>query len=87
MKLAISNIGCAEENDDDMYALMKGCGFTGLEIAPTRIFPENPYDDLNRAKEWSYELKQKMDLSYHLCNQSGMDGQKKYSEVTMNAQS
>ena len=43
MDLSISNIGWEALHDQEVYALMKACGFTGLEIAPTRIFPENPY--------------------------------------------
>lgn len=46
MKLALSNIGWDAEYDRQVYELMKRHGFTGLEIAPTRIFPETPYDKL-----------------------------------------
>lgn len=57
MKLSISNIGWAAENDEYVYSLMKENVFTGLEIAPTRIFSENPYDDLCNAKKWADMLK------------------------------
>lgn len=53
MKLSISNIGWAEQDDKQVYAVMKKLGFAGLEIAPTRIFPEKPYADLKAAKDWS----------------------------------
>lgn len=43
--------------DDAVYAVMKNYGFSGLEIAPTRIFPENPYEDLSSARKWAEELK------------------------------
>ena len=59
MKLAISNIAWTDEQDATMYEQMKRIGFEGLEIAPTRIFPQNPYDDLNRAGNWQQELKNK----------------------------
>ena len=59
MKLSISNIGWTSEADAQVYELMKDRGFVGLEIAPTRIFSENPYDDLNKAKEWAEMLKAK----------------------------
>ena len=49
MKLSISNIGWTVEQDSQVYELMKKYGFTGLEIAPTRIFPEAPYEKLNEA--------------------------------------
>ena len=56
-KLAISNIGWAEENDATVYDLMKKYGFRGLEIAPTRIFSERPYDMNSEAEAWSKKLK------------------------------
>lgn len=57
MKLSISNIGWAEENDASVYDLMEKYGFQGLEIAPTRIFPERPYDMNSEAETWSKQLK------------------------------
>ena len=57
-KLSISNIGWTKEQDQEVYYLMKKYGFSGLEIAPTRVFPEMPYDRLHEAKEWSAHLKQ-----------------------------
>ena len=57
MKLSISNIGWAEENDATVYYMMNNNGFTGLEIAPTRIFPEQPYSKSEEAKAWADNLK------------------------------
>ena len=59
MKLSISNIAWARENDLVVYEIMKNMGFEGLEIAPTRIFPENPYDKIEEAIRWAKELKAK----------------------------
>lgn len=59
MKLSISNIGWADENDQQVYDLMKKYGFQGLEIAPTRIFPERPYDKDSEAEAWRRKLKDK----------------------------
>lgn len=56
MKLSISNIGWEANNDKEIYEYMKKTGFDGLEIAPTRIFPQNPYDNNEKAKVWSEEL-------------------------------
>lgn len=56
MKLSISNIGWAEKNDLEVYKLLQKNGYSGLEIAPTRIFPVNPYDHLEVAKKWSEEI-------------------------------
>ena len=44
LKLAISNIAWDKADDEAVYAAMQQNGFTGLEIAPTRIFPEYPYE-------------------------------------------
>ena len=41
-QLAISNIAWHKEDDEAVYTAMQQAGFTGLEIAPTRIFPEKP---------------------------------------------
>lgn len=57
MKLSISNIAWTAEHDNQIYALMQQYGFSGLEIAPTRIFTETPYDKLDAAKKWSEHLK------------------------------
>lgn len=45
MKLAISNIAWNNEMDDQIYRHMKELSFSGLEIAPTRIVKENPYEE------------------------------------------
>ena len=57
MNLSISNIAWSEESDITVYNLMNKLGFSGLEIAPTRIFPEAPYEHLEDAAKWSEELK------------------------------
>lgn len=62
MKLSISNIAWGAENDTEMYQYLQEVGFQGLEIAPTRIFPDNPYDKLSEAKDWAYQLKEKYGL-------------------------
>lgn len=63
MKLAASNIAWTSENDEKMYQKLKSLGFAGLEIAPTRIFQERPYEDLEKAAKWQRELS----ASYGLC--------------------
>lgn len=52
MNLSISNIGWSKEEDIIIYDIMKKYNFSGIEIAPTRIFPENPYENLSNAKDW-----------------------------------
>lgn len=56
MKLGISNIAWKKEHDVKVYDLMRKYGYYGLEIAPTRIFPQNPYDHPEEGKDWSLQL-------------------------------
>jgi len=58
MKLAISNIAWKTENDVEMYAFLQEMGIQGLEIAPTRIFPEKPYERTVEGIEWAKDLKE-----------------------------
>lgn len=62
IKLSISNIAWAQENDTEMYQFLKEVGYQGLEIAPTRVFPKTPYDWLPQAKEWADNLKKEFSL-------------------------
>ncbi|HRE77845.1 MAG TPA: sugar phosphate isomerase/epimerase family protein [Flavobacterium sp.] len=62
MKLSISNIAWSAEEDFEMYDFLKKVNFSGLEIAPTRIFQENPYEKLNEATEFSMRLKKTYQL-------------------------
>lgn len=62
MKLSISNIAWSAEYDTEMYQYLKEAGFNGLEIAPTRIFPEVPYDKISEAKDWAADLREKYGL-------------------------
>ena len=57
MKLSISNIAWSADHDAEMYQYLKDVGFQGLEIAPTRIFPERPYEHISEAKDWAVALK------------------------------
>lgn len=63
MKLAISNIAWNQEDDQVMYGKLKEMGFSGLEIAPTRIFPENPYEKIEEATKYGVWLKENYGLS------------------------
>ncbi len=56
MRLSVSNIGWGMEQDIMVYELMKKYGYSGLEIAPTRIFPNSPYEEKARAREWKEKL-------------------------------
>ena len=52
MRLAVSNIAWSASDDDSVYQIMKDYAFSGIEIAPTRIIPESPYDHINTAIEF-----------------------------------
>lgn len=58
MLLSVSNIAWEASQDVYVHAKMEEMGYTGLEIAPTRIFPETPYDKLKEASSWSESIKQ-----------------------------
>ena len=63
MKLSISNIAWDSRQDELMYGELQKRGFVGLEIAPTRIFPEHPYEHLKEAGEFRERIKSQ----YGLC--------------------
>ena len=63
LKLAISNIAWDKAQDGELYAFLREQGFCGLEIAPTRVFPETPYEKCARAKAFAAALKKDFGLS------------------------
>jgi len=62
MKLSISNIGWPSELDNYMYEYLNEKEFEGIEIAPTKIFPVNPYENISAAEIFANELKKKYGL-------------------------
>ena len=63
MKLSISNIAWDPEQDQARYTALRDRSFQGLEGAPTRFFPERPYDHLEEAAALAARLK----AEYGLC--------------------
>jgi len=63
MKCSISNIAWVKEQDWEMYGFMERNGIRGLEIAPSRIWSEKPYEHLQEAGEWKKRLEQDYGLS------------------------
>lgn len=49
IRLAASNLGWTKEEDEKVYARLKELGYEGLELAPTRIFTQQPYEHLSSA--------------------------------------
>jgi len=57
LKLSISNIAWDERNDAYMLENLNDQGFDGIEVAPTRVVKERPYDHLNEATEFMEKVK------------------------------
>ena len=57
MELAISNIAWDSTDNEKIYRWMQQYGYSGLEIAPTKILRDKPYEHLKEAEKWSRELK------------------------------
>ncbi len=62
MKISASNIGWRPEDDEAVYRMMRGYGFAGLEIAPTRVIPEAPYDHVREAVRFADSLRERYGL-------------------------
>lgn len=56
MKLAASNIAWGPGQDTVMYEALSDMGFAGLEIAPTRLFSDEPYERLEEAAVFASHL-------------------------------
>lgn len=53
LKYSVSNIAWENQDDEKMYEFLKQNRVQGIEIAPTRIIPDNPYNNLDEAKRFS----------------------------------
>lgn len=62
MKLSISNIAWNTSDNETVYCYLKKKRFSGIEIAPTKLFPEDPYSHLARAYEYFSKIKAEYDL-------------------------
>ncbi|MDO5601786.1 MAG: TIM barrel protein [Oscillospiraceae bacterium] len=58
MKLAFSNIGWTAEYDETVLPMLRALGFSGLEVAPTRVFAQSPYSHLQQAALWAKGLRE-----------------------------
>ncbi len=63
MKLSISNIAWDKEYDEEIYSFLNQNEYAGIEIAPTRLFPENPYDKKDEIRKYAKNLKDRYNLS------------------------
>lgn len=62
MKVSVSNIAWEQKDDEEMYLFLQKNKVEGLEIAPTRIFPENPYEKLQEASEYRRKMSEQYGL-------------------------
>ncbi len=67
MKLCISNIAWDTAYDKRMYDACRKLGYSGLEIAPTRIIPDNPYEHSDLAQKWAKKLHEEYGLKVYSC--------------------
>ena len=63
MRLSISNIAWDAADDLSMYEYLFSRGVAGLEIAPTRILPDQPYTHIPEAIAFANEVKTKYSLT------------------------
>lgn len=56
MKLSISNIAWTHDDDYSMYKMLSERNISGLEIAPTRIWKDTPYEHIEEAKNFANML-------------------------------
>ena len=62
IKYSISNIAWDEKYDTEMYNFLSNNNFNGIEIAPTRLVGEKPYEKLAEASEIKKTLNEKYGL-------------------------
>jgi len=63
MRLAVSNIAWSSDINEQVYTLLKALRIDALEIAPTSIFRDKPYDDLTLASNYAQYLKENYNLN------------------------
>ena len=65
IKLSYSNIAWTADQDDTVYEILKNHKFDGVEIAPTRIYPEEPYskEHIKGIGEYAKKLQENHALS------------------------
>jgi sugar phosphate isomerase/epimerase len=72
VKLSASNIAWSLEDDQDVYLKLKTEGFSGLEIAPTRLIPEKPYQKEGVALAASIAAEIKAHWGFGICSMQSL---------------
>lgn len=63
MKLSISNIAWEEAKNEEMYQYISKMNYNAIEIAPTKLVGENPYQNLEKAKYIANKLYKEYNLN------------------------
>lgn len=62
MKLSISNIAWSKEDDNEIYQFLVDKKYNAIEIAPTRIIPEEPYLHKEKAQAITKDIYERYGL-------------------------
>lgn len=62
MKLSISNIAWDKEYDDEILEYISNKGFKAIEIAPTRLINEDPYNHISEFVKIVKEIRNKYNI-------------------------
>lgn len=62
MKISVSNIGWDKQHDDEMYKYITKSKLNGIEIAPTRIIEDRPYEKNEQAVEFAKNIQKEYNL-------------------------
>jgi len=63
INLAISNIAWEQASDEFMYSELSRLNFSGIEIAPTRLFTSPPYEKIQESSNYAKRLLDEYGLS------------------------
>ena len=63
MKIAASNIGWQAEHDLEAWRFLHEHGYTGIEVAPGRVVPVEPYEHIAEAEAFARKLSSEYGLS------------------------
>lgn len=57
IKLSISNLAWDYKDNEKVYEYLAKKHFSGIEIAPTKVFPESPYSHIDEAVDYFNKIK------------------------------
>ena len=60
IKLSISNLAWDYKDNEKVYEYLAKKHFSGIEIAPTKVFPESPYSHIDEAVDYFNKIKKQI---------------------------